>query len=184
MPEKLLTLSEAAVLLGISERTIRKRISNGEIQAKKVSTGRGVAWRIPEDALGEVEVSERESEGLVEVSERESEGLTERVAEVSASLQTLQEGVDTRLSRIEGVLAGQFSSEVIQRLQELTNVVHSLEEKAAQREATLRKELAQTRAVAEDREKELTQRLDELRQVMEQPLPWWKRLLGKGRENR
>ena len=42
-----LTLSQAAAMLGISEKTARKRIAAGEIEGEKIALdGGGVAWRV------------------------------------------------------------------------------------------------------------------------------------------
>jgi excisionase family DNA binding protein len=49
------TISEAARLLQISERTIRRRLHTGELQGSQVSTSGGFAWmvEVPEDLLGD-----------------------------------------------------------------------------------------------------------------------------------
>ena len=49
------TISEAARLLQISERTIRRRLHTGELQGSQVSTSGGFAWMVelPEDLPGD-----------------------------------------------------------------------------------------------------------------------------------
>src|SRR5918999_807110 len=49
------TISEAARLLQISERTIRRRLHTGELQGSQVSTSGGFAWmvEVPEDLPGD-----------------------------------------------------------------------------------------------------------------------------------
>ena len=42
-----LTVAQAAALLGISERTMRRRCENGQYEAERVTTDTGKTWRIP-----------------------------------------------------------------------------------------------------------------------------------------
>ena len=49
--EKLFTLSEAAVLLGVSYWTVYDWVRKGKIRAIKTPTGR---WRIPKSAMEEL----------------------------------------------------------------------------------------------------------------------------------
>jgi excisionase family DNA binding protein len=44
-------LREAAAWLGISERTVRRRLHRGELEGRQVSTPQGRAWRIRLDTL-------------------------------------------------------------------------------------------------------------------------------------
>ena len=46
-----LTVSQAAALLGVSERTIRRRCEGGKLAARLESTASGPAWLIDADAL-------------------------------------------------------------------------------------------------------------------------------------
>jgi excisionase family DNA binding protein len=48
------TISEAARLLQVSERTIRRRLHNGELRGSQVSNPGGFAWmvEVPEDLPG------------------------------------------------------------------------------------------------------------------------------------
>ena len=51
-PGEWLTVTEAAARLGVSEKTLRKRIKSGQIEAQKVTLpAGGVAWRVTADAL-------------------------------------------------------------------------------------------------------------------------------------
>jgi len=168
-----LNLAEAAVRLGVSERTVRNRIARGEIPAEKVSIGKGWAWRIPEDAL---EVSEVVSEPISEkkvvsevVSEPISSLISETVTEVSERLTVLQNGVDTRLSRIEGVLAGQFISDITKQLSELAASNDQLKRELQE----TREELRQREKAAVQREAELLTRLGSIERTLQRK-PWWR----------
>jgi len=44
-------LREAAAWLGISERTVRRRLHRGELEGRQVPTAQGPAWRIRLDTL-------------------------------------------------------------------------------------------------------------------------------------
>ena len=45
------TPAEAAVLLGVSERTILRRLKEGELRGEKVNAGRGKVWRVLLDGM-------------------------------------------------------------------------------------------------------------------------------------
>ena len=45
------TAAEAAVLLGISERTVLRRLKQGTLQGYKVDAGRGTMWRVMLDGM-------------------------------------------------------------------------------------------------------------------------------------
>jgi len=49
-----MTPAEAAALLGISERTVQRRLKQGALQGYKVDTGRGEVWRV---VLGDMAVT-------------------------------------------------------------------------------------------------------------------------------
>ena len=52
-----LSVTEAAAIAGVSEKTLRKRIKNGEVTATKEKlAGGGWAWRV---ARGSIETPER-----------------------------------------------------------------------------------------------------------------------------
>jgi len=79
-PESL-TVSQAAARLGISERTLLKRIKGGEIEAeKRPIEGGGVAWRVllNPDRAGSVSEAERKNAPEVRRNSFESETVPER----------------------------------------------------------------------------------------------------------
>jgi excisionase family DNA binding protein len=45
------TPAEAAAILGISERTVQRRLKRGNLKGYKVDTGRGEVWRVMLDAV-------------------------------------------------------------------------------------------------------------------------------------
>src|SRR5919199_328848 len=45
------TPAEAAVLLGVSERTILRCLKEGELRGEKVNAGRGKVWRVLLDGM-------------------------------------------------------------------------------------------------------------------------------------
>ena len=47
----LLTITQTADLLGVSTKTIRRRIASGEVKAEKQKTSKGYRWLISPDAL-------------------------------------------------------------------------------------------------------------------------------------
>ena len=44
-----LTVQQAATAVGVSERTIRRRIKEGSLAAEKVPTAQGYEWRVQLD---------------------------------------------------------------------------------------------------------------------------------------
>jgi excisionase family DNA binding protein len=76
-----LTVSQAAARLGISERTLRKRIKAGEVEAeKRAIDGGGVAWHVQlsHDRAGSEPEVERKNEPEAERKPFESESASER----------------------------------------------------------------------------------------------------------
>jgi len=76
------TIGEAAAAARVSERTLRKRIKAGEVQAVKTAiTGGGVAWRVapePESGTETAPEAERKSEPEARRTPFERETQTER----------------------------------------------------------------------------------------------------------
>jgi excisionase family DNA binding protein len=64
MSDRFLSASEAARILGVSEKTIRNRIDAGTILAEK----RGRVWRIPVDEIGESSEGPKGSDRISEHS--------------------------------------------------------------------------------------------------------------------
>lgn len=50
------TLREAADLLGVSQKTLRRRLSNGSLEGRKVEGPHGPEWRIDVESLSELEL--------------------------------------------------------------------------------------------------------------------------------
>ncbi len=66
-----LSVTEAAALAGVSEKTLRKRIACGEVQAKRETlAGGGWAWRVAADSI---ETPERLEAKRLEDSNRVTE---------------------------------------------------------------------------------------------------------------
>ena len=83
-----LTVSQAAARLGISERTLRKRIKAGEVEAeKRAIDGGGVAWHVQllPDRAGSEPEAERKNEPEARRKSFESESASERKRAGSAT---------------------------------------------------------------------------------------------------
>jgi len=92
--------------------------------------------------------------------------------------------LETRLARIEGLVAGQWGAEWAQRLQELTAATEKFRQEAQQREeryvqelTTLREEARQREEEARQREAVWRERLEKIQEELRRP--WWKRLRGR-----
>ncbi len=79
----LLTVPQAAAALGISERTLRKRIKAGEIEARKYSMpGGGLSWRVSlPDRTGSGTETEPEAERKIEPEANRKHFERETIAE-------------------------------------------------------------------------------------------------------
>ncbi len=88
------TITEAARRLGISERTVRRRLHNGELQGRQVSTPQGFVWIIatPDDqpngkaADGELEALRE----LVDLLKDQVETKDQQIKELHILLQQAQ----------------------------------------------------------------------------------------------
>jgi excisionase family DNA binding protein len=97
MPEYL-TVSQAAARLGISERTLRKRIKSGEVEAeKRPLDGGGVAWHVhlSIERAGSEPEAERKNEPEARRKSFESESASER-KRTGSEPETAPEVSDTR----------------------------------------------------------------------------------------
>lgn len=93
-----LTVSQAAARLGISERTLRKRIKAGEVEAeKRAIDGGGVAWHVQlsQGRAGSEPEAERKNEPEARRKSFESESASER-KRAGSGTETAPEVSDTR----------------------------------------------------------------------------------------
>ena len=92
------TIGEAALRLGVSEHTVRRRVRNGELPGNQVATPQGYTWRveIPEDlpapgpANGEIETLRQlvaMLHGRVEAQDGELTAKNEQIRELHVLLQ-------------------------------------------------------------------------------------------------
>jgi len=96
------TIGEAALRLGVSEHTVRRRVRNGELPGNQVATPQGYTWRveIPEDDLpapgpanGEIETLWQlvaTLHGRVEAQDGELTAKNEQIRELHVLLQQAQ----------------------------------------------------------------------------------------------
>lgn len=93
-----LTVSQAAARLGISERTLRKRIKAGELEAeKRPLNGGGVAWQVQlsQDRAGSEPEAERKNEPEARRKPFESESTSKR-KRTGSEMENAPEVSDTR----------------------------------------------------------------------------------------
>ena len=106
------TLSEAAVCLKMSERTVRRWLHSGKLQGSQLPTDRGFQWLVdipddlleppeeepPEEPSGELEVLRELNSVLkerLEVADRELEARRREVQELHVLLQQAQAALPT-----------------------------------------------------------------------------------------
>ncbi len=78
-PDSGLSLTDAAAQLGISERTVLRRIKDGTIAGKKIGEGRGGVWRVYLDSVSDtrtaaVSDSPTDAPGTLSDSQTETAG--------------------------------------------------------------------------------------------------------------
>jgi excisionase family DNA binding protein len=190
-------VSQAAAALGRSDKSIRRLIARGDLRAIKQRTRTGQEWRIPVEDVAALGGQVTDTDGQVtdtdgQVTDTDGHQVTDRDGqEMTVSLAQ----VETRLARIEGVLAGQWMSELSAEVAAMSALLRTLGET----HESLRQELAasreESRKQAEEHQQELTtiqeaaQRREEATQRREEALlsrlealqeawsrPWWKRL--------
>jgi predicted transcriptional regulator len=88
-PKMQVTIAEAAQLLGLSEKTVRRRRLTGRLQATQMSTYKGYTWivEIPDD--------------LVEPETGELQALRDRVAAQDRELETKNKQIEQLHVQIE-----------------------------------------------------------------------------------
>ena len=110
-----LSLTDAAAQLGISERTVLRRIKDGTIAGRKIGEGRGGVWRVylgsvsdtrtaavsdsPTDALGRLTDSQTETAGRV------SDSMSDSPTQPAPEVLELVRMVDERQAKIDQLQA-------------------------------------------------------------------------------
>jgi DNA-binding transcriptional MerR regulator len=88
------TIAEAARRLGISERTVRRRLHNGELQGRQVATPQGFVWTIEmPDGLPDGKSADSELEALrelVDLLKDQVETKDQQIKELHVLLQQAQ----------------------------------------------------------------------------------------------
>jgi excisionase family DNA binding protein len=91
-PKMQVTIAEAAQLLGLSEKTIRRRVLSGRLQATQMSTYKGYTWLVdvPDD-LVESETGELQAlRDRVAAQDRELEAKNKQIEQLHILLQQAQ----------------------------------------------------------------------------------------------
>ena len=86
------TIAEAAQLLGLSEKTVRRRVITGRLQATQMSTYKGYTWMVdlPDD-LAKPESGELQAlRDRVAAQDRELEAKNEQIRQLHILLQQAQ----------------------------------------------------------------------------------------------
>ena len=173
-----MTVNEAAKHYGVSVRTIRRWCADGRIPAQRI----GKEWEIESlpDIADIADVRMSEPADIADTGDVRTEAL---------------DVIEARLARIEGVLAGQFMSELSGQVSELRTSVSAtvselIQELREEREASRSQqetllELMQANHEEEERRAaEQTAQLEALRaELAELKKPWWKWWLRREKAN-
>jgi excisionase family DNA binding protein len=86
------TIAEAAQLLGLSEKTVRRRVISGRLQATQMSTYKGYTWmvEVPDDLVTPESGELQALRDRVAAQERELEAKNEQIRQLHILLQQAQ----------------------------------------------------------------------------------------------
>jgi chromosome segregation ATPase len=167
------TTDIAAASLGVTPRTIRSYIQQGDLVGKLEGKGIEQAWRVSIASLEQLR-GKRQSQGKLQRRNRRSSSIEEDIAEIiqslSARLETrVAEAADLR-ARLE-LTAKAESTLQAERDRLLTDVEREREEKGRERERADR--LEQERQQAQEEAQRLREELE-----AEHSKGFWQRLFG------
>jgi excisionase family DNA binding protein len=149
-PDHLLTVPQAAAALGISERTLRKRIKAGEIEARKYSMlGGGLSWRVSlPDRTGSEMETEPEARRKIEPEANRKYSECETIAERKRAGSEMENGTEISEPRTGSGTEAESTPEYsrqIERLESevlfLRGLVEQRDRDAAEMRAALREAL-------------------------------------------
>lgn len=173
-----LSVKEAADLIGYHPQTVRKKIKEGTLQARKANGPNGPEWRIDPQDVEELAAKTQPDE---DDSEPNLSRMNATLTELKAMIQGIANGQKRLQPAPEEIEARQERQERIE--QALAGNVERIEELAAEN-ARLRQELAQEAAEREEIEEEadtLREERDRLQEKLtqERQRTWWEKLTGR-----
>jgi len=175
------TTTEAAVRLGVSERTVRRYVERGKLEARLMMTHRGEEWHI---AAADVETFRQQRDAIrarpLVIEDRESPAPADMAADARG------QGADARGQAFRTLTPTVVQALVAPLVAEIERLATEKGQAEGERDI-LRQQLAERENQAHDLVGELRRRADvaerevaELRRSRRQ-LPWWLRLLVGGR---
>ncbi len=137
-----ITVAQAAAILGVSQRSIRRRCASGHIAARSTITGHSKTWLIRRAAIVPTEVAEDAAAATAEPTDDPTEPAgpaSSTAATTAETTDTLQRPAPDALAKlqsdveqIKAYLAGQISTReasLIERLEQLTTENNELRSK-------------------------------------------------------
>jgi excisionase family DNA binding protein len=97
-----LTVSQAAALLGVSERTVRRRCESGQLSARLMSNGAGKTWLISVAATNAAVTATEKSTPVAADTDSATTFLS---ANVDGNETGADTGADNQIARLEGYVA-------------------------------------------------------------------------------
>ena len=191
--DRSLSIKEAAQLLRCSERTLRRRIKDGSVQAYERPIPRGFEWRIlPENLPAEVDTEARQAAGKLDTTDRQEVAkLPNHVSQPPSKLDIPRREVlgkvDTENEPISQPLGEQTLLKALEMIQTLQQETTHLQEENKQLYGQVAFYQARLQA-AEERILMLEARsVEEEQKVGLEPVPqaepekpkasWWRRFL-------
>jgi len=171
-----MTTTEAAVRLGVSERTVRRYVERGKLEARLVMTHRGEEWHI---AAADVETFRQQRDAIrsrpIVAEDRENADGTDLAADARG------QGADTRGQAVRTLTPAVVQALVAPLVAEIERLATEKGQAEGERDI-LRQQLAERESQAHDLVGELRRRAEvaeqeaaELRRSR-RSVPWWIRL--------
>ena len=190
-----MTPAEAAARLGISERTVQRRLKQGTLYGYKIDTGRGEVWRVVLDGMGDTppvqpDVMPAKATSMVDVT---TSGVTEFAHAVIDELRQEYRDELERLRRDNQQLAGQVGYLQRQVVEQQETIQRLLAAPTEEPELTDVTPQAPSQADSSPDWQAIAQALEERVKRLEEPpvepeasaapeqprRSWWRRLLGE-----
>lgn len=163
------SLREAAEILGVHMRTVRRRIERGELPGEKIAGIRGEEWRIPRNAL-EGGHALRQPDSILTKLDELSRAIAERQRALAPTAAELEER-RRRDEQLEQALTGNMVR-VAEMAEELGTARSELAAALADRD-----EATGDRDAALERIRDLEEEL-----AAERRMTWWQKMRRRGRD--
>ncbi|MBD3183081.1 helix-turn-helix domain-containing protein [Candidatus Poribacteria bacterium] len=104
---KWVTVSQASDILGMSERTVRRYISDGKIQSKMQSGRRMVGVDVADDKVAEIVMSENDKDMIISMLRNELDEKNKQIEKLQEEIRVNHERSDAIIMKLADELEAQ-----------------------------------------------------------------------------